>query len=359
MGGSSSTQNQSITTYNKQTNSININASNNLLNSAVMSSIKKSLVQTQQSCKQSFESNALLQISNLMSSDTINLNNLTLNAESVVKLECVTQSQLQSQTEDNFLSDNASAMTTMLQSAGTSEFIQGISGTLKSKVDSMPLGFSNTSSNTNATNIIDNNTATNIMQNIQNLYQSTSVNETTLKSVSDIYQSFVSETKLIVNNLSAGGDINISAINLNTIQNFDATAKLASAISNVIIQKMQSILGMKIEFTGSTSQSSSTSQTSKTQGDNSTTNESVSNVANNAINVANNAIKGITSVFNTPKVILVAGIIGFVIVAIIGLSLFFFTRKKVGNGIEIVDKLINAGNNFIQDDTLTLIKNYI
>lgn len=351
MGGSSSSQSQTTSSYNKLTNSININASNNLLNSAVMNSIKKSLIQTQQSCKQSFASNALLQISNLQSSDTINLNNLTINAQSVVKLECVSQSQLQSQTEDNFLSDNSAAMTTMLQSMGTSDFVQGISGTLKSKVNSMPLGFANTSSNTNLTNIIDNNTAVNIMQDIKNIYKSTSVNETTLKNVSDIYQSFVSETKLIVNNLSAGGNINISTINLNTVEQFDSTAKLASAIGNVIIQKMQSVLGMKIEFTGSTSQSSSASQTSVTKGDNSTSNDGL-------VSVANNVVKGITSIFNTPKVILVAGIVAFSVIAIIGLSLFFL-RRRTGNGCELVDKLMESGNQFIQEDTLSLIKNYL
>lgn len=354
MGASSSQQSQNVATFNKLTNTININSTNQLMNSAVMNSIKKCLIASQQSCKQSFDSKAILQISNLSSGASVNLSNINLDVQNIVKMECFNQSTLQTQTEDTFMSDNSAAMSTMLQSIGTNDFIQSISGSLKSKVDSMPLGFSGNATNVQNVNFIDNTTSMNIMQNIQNLYQSTSVNDTSLQSVNETYQNFINENKLIVNNITAGDNININVLSLNSIDKFDSSAKLVNSISNVIIQKLQSILGMKIEFTGQTSQTTNNNQTTTNTATSETTNQGI-------VGTVNNTIKGITDVFNTPKVIFIsiAVVVGIVVIGIGGF--FFLRRKKSGSGSidNNINQLINYGKKFIQNDTLSLIKNYI
>lgn len=316
MGGVSSSQ-QNLTSYNQVSNTININATNNFMNSAVMESMKKTLIETNQNCSQRFSATSLIRLANLKSIGNIKISNITINSQNIVKLDCLVQSQVLSQTENNFISDNSASMATMLQSVGTSDFIQSVSGTLKSKIDSMPLTFINSNSNTNSTNIIDTKTSQNIVQNITNLYKSTSVDEATMKSVNDAYQAFASDAQIQVTDVSSGNNIEISAIRIDNINSFDASARLAAAITNVVIQKMQSILGMKIEFQSETDQQSNTNSTAMSNNENTSTADSVTRIANNAVT-------GLVSTLTMPLkiVAIVAGVI-------IGIIILLFIYKLI------------------------------
>lgn len=343
MGAASSTS-QNITTYNKLTNTININAKSSFMNNAVMESIKKSMITLNQNCTQKFDSNAVIQLSNLSSIGDVSITDLTLDSKNVVKFDCVVQSQLLSQTENNFLSDNSASMASMLQSVGTTDFVQSISGSLKNKIDSMPLSFSSASNNQSSTNIIDTQTSQNIVQEIQNLYKSTNVDDTTIKTVNDTYQGFVNNAKIIVNNVTAGGNIKIAAIRLDTINQLDATAKLAAAVSQVVLQKMQTMLGMKIQFQTDTAQQSTTSNTTDTNASSTTTVDSVTNVANNAIS-------SISSIIGAPFKI-VAIVIAIVIVLLVLFVLYkLFSNPQSTN--QTVQKLLIKGKNNL-DNTLVL-----
>lgn len=319
MGTGSSTS-QKASTYNKISNTIEVNATNQFVNSAVMESIKKSMSSINQNCTQKFDSNAVIQLSNLTSVGDVNISNLTLNSQNVVKFDCIVQSQLLSQTENNFLSDNSASIASMLQALGTSDFIQSISGTLKNKIDSVPLSFSASSLDQSASNTIDTKTSQNIVQNIQNLYKSTSVDTSTMQTVNDTYQGFVNNAKIIVNNVTAGGNITVAAIRLDTINQLDATAKLAAAITQVVVQKMQSILGMKIQFQTDTAQQSSTSNSNSGNTSSTTTLDSVTNVANNAI-------KGITSIISTPFK-LFAVVVGAILILIALVVVYRLARQS-------------------------------
>lgn len=353
MGGVSSS-NQNLTSYNKLTNSINVNATNEFVNSAVMDSLKKTLVSINQNCTQKFDSNAVLQLSNLSALGDVNLSNLSINSQNVVKFDCLIQSQVVSQTEDNFLSDNSTSIASMLQALGTSDFLQNISGSLKSKIDSMPLSFVNNNSNQSNTNIIDTTTSQNIVQNIQNLYKSTATTDTDMNTVASTYQAFTNQAKIQVTNVSAGGNINISAIRIDNINKFDSTAQLASAISNIIIQKMQSILGMKIEFQSSTSQSSSNNQATTSDSQNTSTLESATGVINNAVN-------GVLNLFNIPGKIILIFVGGFVTI-LVAYFLFSYLRHSVnktdGRGIaiasETINNIIKNGIQYTQSDTSSI-----
>lgn len=346
MGAASST-NQNIATYSKVSNTININATSKFMNSAVMESIKKSMISLNQNCTQKFDSNATIQLSNLTSLGDVSISNLTLNSANVVKFDCIVQSQLLSQTENNFISDNSASIASMLQSLGTSDFLQSISGSLKNKIDSMPLTFSSASSNQSSTTIIDTQTTQNIVQDIQNLYKSTSVDDTTIKSVNETYQGFVNNAKVIVNNVTAGGNITVAAIRLDTLNQLDATAKLAGAVSQVILQKMQSMLGMKIQFQSETSQKSTTNNTSDANTSSTTTLDSVTSVANNAI-------QSISNIVGAPFKI-VAIIVGVVIV-LIGLVVVYrlASRPKPAYDSRTIDRLISLAK---ENDTFSALKN--
>lgn len=357
MGGVSSS-NQNLTSYNKLTNSIQVNATNEFLNSAVMESMKKTIINVNQNCSQKFSSNSILQLSNLNALTDVNLSNLQINSNNVIKLDCLVQSQVVSQTEDNFLSDNSASIASMLQAIGTSDFIQNISGSLKSKVDSLPLSFVNNNSSSSNTNIIDTTSSQNIVQSIQNLYKSTSVNDTEMNNVNNTYQAFTNEAKIIVNNVSAGNNINISAIRIDTINSFDATSKLAAAISNVIIQKMQSILGMKIEFKTNTSQSSSNNQTSSTNSENSASLDGVTGVINNAVN-------GFFNLFNIPTKIIMIIIGGIGLILFLYFLFSYLRSKNKGNGYnnslanETINNIMQNSLQYVESDTSSIFKHLL
>lgn len=343
MGAASSTQ-QNNTSYNKLTNTININATNKFLNNAVMESMKKSIISLNQNCTQKFESNAIIQLSNLTSAGNVSITDLNLNSNNVVKFDCVVQSQMLSQTENNFISDNSASMASMLQSIGTSDFMQSVSGSLKSTIDSTPLTFSNTSSNQSNTNIIDTQTSQNIVQDIQNLYKSTSVDDTTMQNVNEAYQGFVNNAKIIVNNVTAGGNIQVAAIRLDTLNQLDATAKLAGAISQVILQKMQSILGMKIEFQSDTAQQSTATNTSTTNTSNTTTLSSL-------VSIPNNAINAISNLFNIPTTIAIYILIGIVVLVVAIIIYKFLSKPKSFNNF--IKNNTNNRMSFIENDTMS------
>lgn len=354
MGAANSTQ-QSISTYNKLTNSIKINSTSQFVNNAVMESMKKSIISLNQNCSQKFESNAVIQLSNLTSLGNVSITDLNLDSNNVVKFDCIVQSQVLSQTENNFMSDNSSTIASMLQAMGTSDFLQSISGTLKSSVDSMPLTYQSTGANQSSTNIIDTQTSQNIVQNIQNLYKSTSVDDTTIQNVNSTYQGFVNNAKIIVNNVTAAGNIQVSAIRLDTMNQLDATAKLAGAITQVVLQKMQSILGMKIEFQTDTSQSSSTSN-------NSSTNTSGSTSSASAFNTLNNTVNKLTGIIGDPIKIVVIGGVAIAAVIILFIVYKLFKSQKIkslnrgGHGRNTIDAILNSGLQFTENDTLSLIR---
>jgi len=356
MGGVSSS-NQNLSSYNKLTNSIQINATNEFVNSAVMESLKKTLIRVNQNCTQKFDSNAVLQLSNLNSIGDVNISNLTINSQSVIKFECLVQSQVISQTEDNFLSDNSASIASMLQSLGTSDFLQNVSGSLKSKIDSMPLSFVNNNSNQSNTNIIDTTTSQNIVQSIKNLYKSSSTSDTDISTVNNTYQAFTNQAKILVNNVNAGGNINIAALRIDNINSFDSTAKLSAAITNVVIQKMQSILGMKIEFQSSTSQTSSNNQSSTSDSQNTTTIES-------AAGVINNAVSGFFNLFNIPGKILLIIVVAIVLV-IVAYLFYKLRRSKYGEGDtyslanDTINNIIKNGIQYTQSDTASIFNHVL
>lgn len=351
MGGGSSSQQQAAT-YNNLTNKMEIKASNEFVNSAVMDSIKKTILQISQNCTQKFDSNSILQISNISSSGPVSISGLRLDSKSIVQFECINESSIITQVEDKFMSDNSSTMTTMLQSVGNVDFISNISGSLKSKLDSMPLSYSSSSSSSNNTNNITTSSAVQVMQSIQNLYKSTSVNETTTQIANDIFQSFKKEAVIKVMDISSNSSVSIDSINLTTLDKFESTAKLAASIGNIIIQKMESILGMDIEFTQSSVQTTS----GESSIDTNTTSEVTSETA---AGVVNNAIAGITSVLNTPKVIFlaVAGVV--LVIGLVIVIVYYLKTRKVKGGCEVVDKLLNSGTSFTQDDTLYMLRNIL
>lgn len=377
MGASSSSNSQS--TYIKQSNTVSINATTDFLNQSVLNSIKKALIYSQNSCSQSFKSTDLLQISNINAIGDVNISNLSIDAKSVVVLDCIIATQILSQAEDNFLTDNQAGIASVLQSVGNSDFFNNVSGTLKSAIDSIPgINISNSSNNQNIT--IDNTTATNVAQTLKNLYQSSNTNETDVSNVSSVIQDFKSQQTLVVNNISTGGNVNINVLKIDSIQNFSSTAKLTTAITNVIIQKLQNILGMKVSFDGSTQSSNSSSIDQTLQ-----TNNSIS--SNAFFSSVNKAIDAASSVLNTPKTITI--VIG-VVVAVVGVgvvigivmlfkSLFsspiaLDTLSQIAQkGLEKIpskggfgmtkedvykfDEIIKNSFNIVQEDTMNLLKN--
>ena len=390
MGGGSSRSNTMV--YNKSTNTINLSATNDMLNSAMMETIKNTMSTAQNNCSSQFTASTKLKISNIVSLGYLEISDLTVDSKNVVRLECLSQQQLQTQAEDNFMNDNSSQMQTMLASVANTDFINNISGSLKNKVDSAPLSFTSSSADTNVTNIQQTDVALNMMQNIRNIYKNTSVNSTTQEAVNNAYTSFTAETVIDVSDLTLAAGGKIKAIRLDSLNKFDSYAKLSQAISQVFIQKMENILGMKIAFSSDTKQTSANSSVTAQSSDNSVTNDTAikttGNVVNNTVDkttgVVNNAVDKTTGVMNNISRIpvIIGGIIGTVILIIIIAVIILViikTKKKTTplimmpppppmmpmmsdsvakNGYgDVIDNLLSIGNKYIQEDTLYTLKN--
>jgi len=302
MGGSAS----SSSNYTNSQNTLNVNSSLQFINDSVMTSLQKTIVNSKNNCTQSFDSTAVLQISNISSAGNIDINNLILDAKNVVELECIIITDVLTQTENTFMSDNKANIASSLQTIQNSEFFNKFADKLQINLDSLP-GFS--SNSVNNTVSMTNATALSFAQSLTNKYQSTQTNITDINTVATIMQQFKTENKLVVNNLSAGGNVTISVLKLNALNSFSARAKLATTITNAIVSKMENVMGMQLKFNADTTNT----QNGSTEA---TTDTSVSTTLNSLLTPINNAIEAASKLLGTPKVFIIVIGIGVIILGI-------------------------------------------
>lgn len=321
MGGSNSKSSQTITN-----NTVNKNFMNTL-NKTIMNSAVETMINNASTCSSAVNVNNSCNLSNMNIGGDFNFGG-NQTAQAKVNFNCIQANQTSADMATSMISSMIAEMKSLNGTEAAANLNTASQSSNKSGYASMPSD-SKSSSNTNVTNNVTNETITNV----ENIFETNLKNNFTVNTVNECIGKTSISNEQNISGIDVGGSANIKCIQTASVEQVQNCKQLSDAVSKTTQATFQE-LGMIIATESDTGTKTESTVISKSE-----------NVATGPIEEAGKAISNIIGAVGLAYMGPIIGSVVICVVCIILLGILGFLASQFmnsENGAKFIDKMDNV-----------------
>tara|TARA_Y100000766_G_C18886253_1_gene596009 strand:- start:794 stop:1837 length:1044 start_codon:yes stop_codon:yes gene_type:complete len=253
MGGSGS---KAESTIKQENNTTIVNSTDiEMLNQMTNEQISNTIMEDAKKCQASVLQDQKISIRNVNTDGDFNLSDVSQIQDAAVTFSCVNATEVAQKASTKMVDSIMTSLDKNVSNDILAELEAKADAATKSGFGSIANGDAESSSNVENINNTSVTNTTNV--NLKNIVTNTVVNNFSSKNVSECIAQINNSQEIAVENINAGGDVNIRAVSQKQSASLMAECIQNSKVSNGITNDLSRILGVEVKETTSTTSASS------------------------------------------------------------------------------------------------------